>query len=61
MSTERQALLDAVQPSCPYPTIRGTPAVRAAMAAYVERRFGVRLDPETQAPRDVGYARGPAS
>ena len=44
----RQALLDAVKPSCPYPTIRGTPAVRAAMAAYVERRFGVRLDPETQ-------------
>ena len=44
----RQALLDAVTPLCPYPTISGRRGVRASIAAYMRRRFGVDLDPDTQ-------------
>ena len=44
----RQALLQAVTPRCPYPKVTGRPPVRQAIAAYMERRFGVVLDPDTQ-------------
>lgn len=44
----RQALLDAVQPECPYPPIAGGLSVRKGIAAYMQRRFGVTLDPATQ-------------
>jgi len=44
----RQALLDAVTAHCPYPRVRGRPAVRQAITDYFQRRFGVSLDPDTQ-------------
>lgn len=44
----RQAMLSAVAPACGYPTVHGAPSVRAAMAGYLSRRFGVTVDPEVQ-------------
>ena len=44
----RQALLNAVQPRCGYPGVRGRPAVRQAIADYLSRRFSVSVDPDTQ-------------
>lgn len=44
----RQALLDAVAPECPYPSVSGRRGVRVAIAQYMKRRFGVDLDPDTQ-------------
>ncbi|MCB9778902.1 MAG: succinyldiaminopimelate transaminase [Alphaproteobacteria bacterium] len=43
----RQALCDAVPARCGYPSIAGTADLRRAIAAYVDRRFGVALDPNT--------------
>ncbi len=42
------ALREAVEPRFPYPKVRGKPEIRNAIAAYMQRRFGVDLDPETQ-------------
>ena len=42
----REALRAAVPEVSSYPTVAGLPELRAAIAAWVERRFGVRLDPE---------------
>ena len=44
----RDALIKAVAPRLPYPRVLGSDAVREAIAAYMERRFGVTLDPATQ-------------
>lgn len=44
----RQALRDAVPEISRYPTTRGLPELRGAIAGYVARRFGVDVDPETQ-------------
>jgi len=44
----RQALRDAVPTVSQYPTVRGTPEVRQAIAAYLQRRFGVTVNPHTQ-------------
>ncbi len=44
----RRAALDALKPVCPYPTAQGRPEVRAGIAAYLRRRFGVTVDPEVQ-------------
>lgn len=44
----RQALIDAVPAVSQYPTIKGLPALREAFAAWYERRFAIRLDPETE-------------
>jgi LL-diaminopimelate aminotransferase len=44
----RQALLGAVPSTCPYPSVKGRLGVRVAIADYMQRRFGVSLDPETQ-------------
>ena len=43
----RAALSDAVDPISTYPQAEGLPELRAAIAAWVERRFGVVLDPDT--------------
>jgi LL-diaminopimelate aminotransferase len=37
-----------------YPTNRGLPAFREAVAAFYERRFGVTLDPETEVMPAIG-------
>lgn len=42
----RGALTDGVPRVSQYPTAAGLPALRAAIAAWVERRFGVQVDPD---------------
>ncbi|MFH1467603.1 MAG: aminotransferase class I/II-fold pyridoxal phosphate-dependent enzyme [Pseudomonadota bacterium] len=44
----REALRDAIPERSRYPTVKGGPAVRQAIAGYMARRFGVTLDPETR-------------
>jgi succinyldiaminopimelate transaminase len=44
----RQALADAIPERSPYPLAQGLPELRNAAASWVERRFGVRLDPDTE-------------
>ena len=44
----RQTLRDAVPVVSSYPTVVGEPALRRACAGWVERRFGVKLDPERE-------------
>ncbi|MDW8372913.1 MAG: succinyldiaminopimelate transaminase [Planctomycetota bacterium] len=43
-----EALRAAVPPVSQYPSVAGTPELRQAAAAYLERRFGVVLDPATE-------------
>ena len=44
----RQALRDAIAPISSYPRAAGLPELRAAVAGWVRRRFGVQVDAETQ-------------
>ena len=44
-----------------YSTSRGIPGLRRAWAAYYARRFGVRLDPETQVCATLGSKEGLAN
>jgi len=44
----REALKGAVPEVSSYPSISGQPELRAACAAWIERRFGARVDPATQ-------------
>ncbi len=44
----RDALKDAVEPVSSYPRAAGLPRLRAAIAEWIDRRFGVGVDPETQ-------------
>lgn len=44
-----------------YSTSRGIPGLRKAWAGYYERRFGVRLDPETQVCVTLGSKEGLAN
>ncbi len=44
----RQAVRDAVPEVSTYPSVAGPPALREAISGYMERRFGVTLDPATQ-------------
>jgi succinyldiaminopimelate transaminase len=41
----RSALVDALGPACPYPSVRGRPGLRTSIANYLARRFGVTVDP----------------
>jgi succinyldiaminopimelate transaminase len=43
-----EALRRAVPAVSQYPTTRGLPQLRRAVAGYVHRRFGVEVDPDTQ-------------
>ena len=43
-----EALKNAVVERMPYPRVKGSDAVRESIAAYMDRRFGVQLDPATQ-------------
>ncbi len=43
-----EALRKAVPEVSQYPRVIGTPALRQAIAGYLERRFGVKLDPERE-------------
>ena len=44
----REALRAAVPVVSSYPAVAGQPALRAAYAGWLARRYGVRLDPETE-------------
>ena len=44
----RQALVDNLTPISSYPLAAGLPELRAAVARWCERRFGVTLDPDTE-------------
>jgi succinyldiaminopimelate transaminase len=50
----RQALADAITPVAPYPSAEGLPELRAAIAAWVGRRFGAELDPDTEVIPTLG-------
>jgi acetylornithine aminotransferase len=52
----RRALADAVElePVSSYPAAAGLPETRAAIAAWTERRFGARLDPDTEVVPTLG-------
>src|SRR5918996_2451039 len=42
----REAMKAAIAPTSSYPRAAGLPELRAAVAAWVERRFGTALDPD---------------
>lgn len=42
----RQALVDGISETSQYPTAAGLPELRNAIAGWVARRFGVRVDPD---------------
>lgn len=44
----REAVRQAIPEVSQYPTVRGDLEFREAVAAYMQRRFGVQLDPATQ-------------
>ncbi len=44
----RQALVDALPERAPYPLAQGLPELRAAAAGWLQRRFGVSVDPDTE-------------
>jgi succinyldiaminopimelate transaminase len=50
----REALVDAITPLAPYPTVPGLPELRAAIAGWTERRFGAALDPDTEVIPTMG-------
>ncbi len=50
----REALAAAVEPMSAYPAAEGLPELRASIAAWTARRFGVALDPATQVLPTLG-------
>jgi len=44
----REALIDALPERAPYPLAQGLPELREAAAGWLERRFDVAVDPETE-------------
>jgi succinyldiaminopimelate transaminase len=50
----REALAAAITPQSPYPLAEGLPELRAAVAAWIARRFGADLDPATQIVPTLG-------
>jgi len=50
----REALVAALAPLSTYPRSDGLPELRAAIAGWVQRRFGVALDPDTQVLPTLG-------
>jgi succinyldiaminopimelate transaminase len=50
----REALVDALEPLSTYPSADGLPDLRAAIAEWIGRRFGVALDPDAQVLPTLG-------
>jgi succinyldiaminopimelate transaminase len=50
----RAAVADAIEPVSVYPSAEGLPELRAAIAAWIERRFGPALDPHTEVLPTLG-------
>jgi acetylornithine aminotransferase len=44
----RQALIDALPERAPYPLAQGLPELRSAAAGWIDRRFGVSVEPDTE-------------
>ncbi len=44
----RAALTQALGPHCGYPSVQGQRSLRLAIAGYLQRRFGVVLDPDAE-------------
>src|SRR5947207_7035473 len=44
----RQALVEALPERAPYPLAQGLPELREAVSGWLERRFGVAVDPDTE-------------
>ena len=49
----REALVDALPERAPYPLAQGLPELREAAAAWIERRFGVGVDPDRGDRADI--------
>ena len=50
----REALVDGIEPLMGYPLAEGLPELRAEVAAWCGRRFGVELDPDTEVSPTYG-------
>ncbi len=50
----RQALADAITPLAPYPSTNGLPELRTAITGWLDRRFSVTLDPDTEVIPTMG-------
>jgi acetylornithine aminotransferase len=50
----RAALAESIRPLSTYPTSDGLPELRSAIAAWIERRFGPALDPDTEVLPTLG-------
>jgi acetylornithine aminotransferase len=50
----RQALAQAITPMSTYPSAVGLPELRAAIAGWIGRRFGVALDPDAEVIPTLG-------
>jgi succinyldiaminopimelate transaminase len=50
----RQAMFDGTPEVSQYPPIPGTRALREAVAGYLQRRFAVRVDPDTEVLATLG-------
>ncbi len=50
----RQALADGIRETMEYPKAVGLPELRVAIAAWVQRRFGVALDPDREVIPTLG-------
>ena len=50
----RQALADAITPQSTYPLAAGLPELRAAAAAWLQRRFDTAVDPDTEVIPTLG-------
>jgi succinyldiaminopimelate transaminase len=54
----RTALVDGLAEISQYPTAAGLPELRAAIASWVERRFKVQVDPDTEVVPTAGSKEG---
>jgi succinyldiaminopimelate transaminase len=54
----REALIGGLAPTSQYPTAAGLPELRAAIAGWVERRFKVQVDPDTEVLPTAGSKEG---
>ena len=50
----REALVASIEPVSSYPRATGLPELRAAIAGWVDRRFGVQVDPATEIVPTLG-------
>ena len=50
----RQAMFDGTNPVSQYPPTQGTPALRRSVAAYLQRRFSVAVDADTEVMATLG-------